>query len=69
MSENNFNNVKEAFSLQSLGYDDYELIHSTLKFMRGEIRNQVINFLRKSDKILEINAGTGTDAAFFQKRI
>ena len=36
--------------------------------MRGEVRNHVMSFLRKSDKILEINAGTGTDAVFFAKK-
>lgn len=67
MNENYFKNVKEAFSLQSLGYDDYELLHSTLKFMRMEVRNHVMSYLREGDRILEINAGTGTDAVFFAK--
>ncbi len=65
MSENYFKNVEEAFSRQSSGYDDYELLHLTLRFMREEVRNHVLNFLREGDKILEINAGTGTDAVFF----
>lgn len=65
MSENYLENVKEVFSRQSLGYDDYESLHSILKFMRIEVRNHVMNFLRKGDRILEINAGTGTDAVFF----
>ena len=67
MSDLIFKDVKEAFSLQSSGYDDYEMLHSTLKFMRSEVRNHVMNLLREGDRILEINAGTGTDAVFFAK--
>ncbi len=58
-------NIKEAFSRQSLIYDDYEKEHPVLSFMRQEVRLHVMNFLKKGDKILELNSGTGTDAVFF----
>ena len=67
MNQDFFENTKEAFTLQSLIYDAYESEHFTLKFMRSEVRNHVIKFLREGDKILELNAGTGTDAVFFAK--
>jgi ubiquinone/menaquinone biosynthesis C-methylase UbiE len=67
MNQDFFENTKEAFSLQSLFYDDYEAKNSTLKFMRNEVRKHVITFLRDGDKILELNAGTGMDAVFFAK--
>ena len=68
MENDYFENIKEAFTRQSLVYDDYEKGHATLTFMRNEVRNHVINFLRKGDKILELNAGTGTDAVFFAQK-
>ena len=67
MNEDYYKNVKEAFSLQSLDYDDYEMLHSTLKYMRTEVRNHVMRYLRDGDRMLEINAGTGNDAVFFAK--
>ncbi len=65
MDTYNLQNIKEAFSRQSLIYDDYEIEHPILRFMRQEVRLHVMNFLREGDKILELNSGTGTDAVFF----
>ena len=65
MDTYNLHNIKEAFSRQSLIYDDYEIEHPILRFMRQEVRLHVMNFLREGDKILELNSGTGTDAVFF----
>jgi ubiquinone/menaquinone biosynthesis C-methylase UbiE len=67
MITESFENVREAFSRQALIYDKYEAGNMSLSFMRNEVRDHVMKFLRKGDKILELNAGTGTDAVFFAK--
>jgi ubiquinone/menaquinone biosynthesis C-methylase UbiE len=64
-SSNQLSNVNEAFTRQSTIYDDYDKVNSTLIWMRQQVRNHVLKFLRKDDKILELNSGTGIDAEFF----
>jgi ubiquinone/menaquinone biosynthesis C-methylase UbiE len=68
MDINSIENIKEAFSRQSLIYDDYELEHPILKIIRQEVRLHVMDYLGEGDKILELNAGTGTDAVFFAQK-
>ena len=63
-----FNHVKEAFTRQSVIYDEYEKEHPTLKWMREQIRNHALSFLNPGDKMLELNGGTGTDAIFFAQK-
>jgi ubiquinone/menaquinone biosynthesis C-methylase UbiE len=60
-----FVSVNKAFSRQSSNYDDYDKSNPTLTWMRKQVRNHVLKFLRKGDKILELNSGTGIDAEFF----
>jgi len=36
--------------------------------MRQQVRNHALKYLRKDDKILELNSGTGIDAEFFAKQ-
>ncbi len=68
MNQDFFENIKEAFTRQSLIYDKHESGHDTIKFMRDSVRHHVMNFLKKGDKILELNAGTGSDAGYFAKK-
>lgn len=63
-----FVSVNKAFSRQSSNYDDYDKSNPTLTWMRKQVRNHVLKFLRKGDKILELNSGTGIDAEFFAER-
>ena len=63
-----FDEVKEAFSRQSFRYDFFEEENQILKWMRHQVRNHVLSFLKHGDKILEINAGTGLDAIFFAQQ-
>jgi ubiquinone/menaquinone biosynthesis C-methylase UbiE len=63
-----FDSVNKAFSRQSINYDDYDKSNPTLTWMRKQVRNHVLKFLRKEDKILELNSGTGIDAEFFAAR-
>ncbi|HEY6435978.1 MAG TPA: class I SAM-dependent methyltransferase, partial [Ignavibacteriaceae bacterium] len=59
------NSVNKAFSRQSISYDVYDKQNATLTWMRKQVRNHVLKFLRIDDKILELNSGTGIDAEFF----
>jgi len=57
--------VERAFSKQAAVYDAYEADHPILKWMRARVHRHVLKYLRPGDRILELNAGTGTDALFF----
>ncbi|MEO8399865.1 MAG: class I SAM-dependent methyltransferase [Ignavibacteriaceae bacterium] len=61
----NLENVKEAFSRQSINYDLYEEENIILAEMRKRVRDHLLRYLNKDDRILELNAGTGLDATFF----
>lgn len=60
-----FELTKEAFTLQSKIFDKYEEQNDILKWMRSVTRRHVMKHLRKEDRILELNAGTGLDAVYF----
>jgi ubiquinone/menaquinone biosynthesis C-methylase UbiE len=63
-----FSEVNKAFTKQSIIYDSYEDNNKILAWMRKQVRNAVLSFLKKNDTILELNSGTGTDAIFFAKK-
>jgi ubiquinone/menaquinone biosynthesis C-methylase UbiE len=60
--------IAEAFSRKALVYDEFGENHPILERMRRKVRRHALAFLRPGDRILEINAGTGADAAFFASR-
>jgi ubiquinone/menaquinone biosynthesis C-methylase UbiE len=60
-----YKQVEQAFSRQSEFFDAYEEGNEILKWMRLITRKHVLRHLRKDDKILELNAGTGLDAVYF----
>ena len=60
--------VAEAFTRQSSNYDQYEEGNHILKWMRQQVRNHALEFLKPGDKILELNSGTGIDAEFFANK-
>jgi len=60
--------VAEAFTRQSSNYDQYEEGNHILKWMRQQVRNHALEFLKPGDKILELNSGTGIDADFFAEK-
>ena len=68
LPENVFNEVNKAFTKQSIIYDRYEENNKILKWMRKQVRNGALSFLKMNDTILELNSGTGTDAVFFAKK-
>jgi ubiquinone/menaquinone biosynthesis C-methylase UbiE len=63
-----FNNVNKAFSRQSIIYDEYDRENPTLTWMRQQVMEHVLKYLRPNDKILELNSGTGIDAEFFANK-
>lgn len=59
------NRVNKAFSRQSAGFDSEERINPVHQWMRARVRNHVSAMLKPGSRILELNAGTGLDAAYF----
>jgi ubiquinone/menaquinone biosynthesis C-methylase UbiE len=59
---------ERAFTLQSKNYDANEIGHPILTWMRSRVRRHAMKFLKPSDAILDINAGTGLDAVYFSRR-
>ncbi len=60
--------IAEAFSRKASQYDAFGSGHPNLARMRARIREQVCHHLAPGARILEINAGTGADAAYFASR-
>jgi len=60
--------VADAFSRKALEYDAFLLDHVNLARMRQKVYDHVLTYLQPADRILELNAGTGTDAVFFARR-
>jgi ubiquinone/menaquinone biosynthesis C-methylase UbiE len=60
--------VQEAFTRQAAVFDFYQENNPILIWMRKQVRDHVISFLRPGDKILELNAGTGLDAVYFAEK-
>jgi ubiquinone/menaquinone biosynthesis C-methylase UbiE len=63
--EVDFNSVNKAFSKQSYHYDQDDEENTILRWMRKVVRGHVSGYLKKGDRILELNAGTGLDALYF----
>ncbi|HXP48824.1 MAG TPA: class I SAM-dependent methyltransferase [Bacteroidia bacterium] len=61
-------NVSDAFSTQSVLFDETDERNLTIKWMREEVREHVMKLWRSGDSILELNAGTGLDAIFFAEK-
>ncbi len=60
--------VALAFSRKAAEYDAFGSDHLNLARMRRKVYNHVLRFLQPADRLLELNAGTGIDAAFFARR-
>ena len=59
------NAVDEGFSRKAEVYDAYCEGHPVIRWSRNIVRQEVMNRLKKGCSILELNAGTGSDAAYF----
>ncbi len=58
-------NVSKAFGKQAVIFDKIYDSNPIVSYMRHLIRQEVLGRLHANDHILEINAGTGSDALFF----
>ena len=57
--------VDLGFSRKAEVYDEYCENHPVIRWARGIIRQEAIKYLQRDASILELNAGTGSDAAYF----
>lgn len=55
----------QAFSTQSAVFDDIYSSNTIVNYKRERVRAHVLQHLKPNSSILELNAGTGEDAAFF----
>lgn len=60
--------VNKAFTRQSSNYDEYDKDNPVITWMRKQVREHALSFLKPGDKILELNSGTGLDAVFFAEK-
>ncbi len=60
--------VAAAFSKQAGGFDDYDAGNTIIAYKRNRVREHVLRYLSAAGSILELNAGTGTDAVWFAER-
>jgi len=57
--------VNEGFSRKAEVYDAYCAGHPVIRWARNVIRQEVLGHVADGGSILELNAGTGSDAAYF----
>jgi ubiquinone/menaquinone biosynthesis C-methylase UbiE len=62
--QNSLQHTKEAFDSAALTYDEDESSNAILKWMRDVVHEIYLNNFKQGDELLELNAGTGTDALF-----
>lgn len=55
----------KAFSRQAPIFDDYDAGNTIIHYKRKRVRSQVTGHLPRGSRILELNAGTGSDAIHF----
>lgn len=61
----NLSAVDLGFSRKAEVYDAYCESHPVIRWAREVVRREVIQHLKMGKSILELNAGTGADAAYF----
>lgn len=68
MSESQFRTIAEAFSRTAEKYDAFAEDHPLLTRMRDKVYDHICGLLPRGSRILELNAGTGTDAVKLAQR-
>ncbi len=68
MSESSFPTIAEAFSRTAEKYDSFAVDHPHLTRMRSKVYDHIGRLLPSGARILELNAGTGTDAVELARR-
>lgn len=62
--QDHYDRVAKAFSYKAGIYDEFGKDHPNLERMRRKVYAHVLSFIRPGARLLEMNAGTGADAAF-----
>jgi ubiquinone/menaquinone biosynthesis C-methylase UbiE len=60
--------INLGFSRKAKVYDDYGATHPAIRWTRAQVRERVESLIAPGSHILELNAGTGEDAAYFAER-
>lgn len=60
--------INRGFSRKALVYDSYGADHPAIRWTRGQVRARVLSLVAPGARLLELNAGTGEDAAHFAER-
>lgn len=68
MNHTPLDTIAEAFSRTAEKYDSFAEDHPHLTRMRDKVYDHVTRYVRRSAHILELNAGTGTDAVQLAQR-
>ncbi len=68
MNEPPFATIADAFSRTAEKYDAFATDHPHLTRMRGKVYRHLARFVPPGGKILELNAGTGTDAVYLAQQ-
>lgn len=58
----------DAFSRQAAAFDSIDAANPLIGWVRERVRDQALRFMRRGGSLLELNAGTGIDSAFFAER-
>ena len=66
--DNQAETIAEAFSRTAEKYDDFAIDHPHLTRMRNKVYSHVTRLIPSGSRILELNAGTGTDAVQLAQR-
>jgi len=68
MSQPPLETIAEAFSRTAEKYDSFAEDHPHLTRMRNKVYSHMIRYVSRGERILELNAGTGTDAVQLAQR-
>ncbi len=68
MTQPQFPTIAEAFSRTAQKYDSFAGDHPHLTRMRNKVYDHISRLLPRGSRILELNAGTGTDAVALAQR-
>ena len=60
--------VSDAFSRQSVVFDEIDKASSSIVWMRERVRKEVLSYIQPGSRILELNCGTGIDSIFFAQQ-
>src|SRR5437016_3221679 len=63
-----FQNVNEAFTRQSVSFDETDRSNAILQWMRRQVQLHCMHYYNAEEKILELNCGIGIDAVFFSEQ-